>query len=170
MIAFPLVTERLLLRPMEPGDEEALHGIWSHPATLLPLSHHGPWPRRATSNRLAQKIAHQAAHGFAVWAACERDGGRVVGECGLQRLEGGAEIEVGWRMDPDVHGRGYASEAGRASLQAGFGALALDRIVAVIEPGNRASRRVAEKLGMEIAGHGRHYGRETLVYEARRGA
>jgi RimJ/RimL family protein N-acetyltransferase len=167
LIEPPLVTERLLLRPMEPGDEEAFHAIWSARPVLDALGEPGPWSRRATRDRLARKIAHQAAHGFGTWAVCEREGGRLVGEGGLQYLENGPEIEVGWRMAPAVWGRGYATEAARAWLDAGLRELALDRVVAVVEPDNVASRRVAEKAGMTRAGTGRHYGRAVVVYERR---
>ena len=153
------------MRPMEPGDEEALHEVWSHPAVLGSLEHDGTWPRSASRRRLEAKMAHQARHGFAIWAVLERDGGRIVGECGLQLLQGGPQVEVGWRIHPDVQARGYATEAARAALDAGFGQLGLDRIVAVVEPGNAASRRVTEKLDMTCTGSGRHYGREVLVYE-----
>jgi RimJ/RimL family protein N-acetyltransferase len=165
LIEFPLATERLLLRPMEPDDEDPLHEIWSHPSTLEFMSHRGPWPRRATRDRLAAKIAHQQKHGFSIWAVVQRADGRLAGECGLQLLEGGPEIEVGWRVHPDLRSRGYATEAARAALAAGFGTLGLDRIVAVTDPGNTASRRVMEKLGMRFVGPGRHYGAETVVYE-----
>jgi RimJ/RimL family protein N-acetyltransferase len=165
LIDFPLATERLLVRPMQPGDEDALHEVWSHPAVLAALDHDGPWPRAASRDRLATKMAHHERHGFAVWAVVERDGERVVGETGLQLLEGGPDVEVGWRMHPDVQGRGYATEAARAALAAGFGQLGLERIVAVADPGNAASLRVIEKLGMTFAGPGRHYGADMLVYE-----
>jgi RimJ/RimL family protein N-acetyltransferase len=166
LIEFPLVTERLLLRPMRRADEDALHEIWSHPTTLAALRHDGDWTRAMSRERIADKRAHQAYHGFSIWAVLERDGGELVGDCGLQMLEGGPDVEVGWRMAPDRRGRGYATEAGRAALAAGFGALGLERIVAVAHPANVASRRVMEKLGMTLVGPGRHYGGETVLYEA----
>jgi RimJ/RimL family protein N-acetyltransferase len=165
LIEFPLVTERLLVRPMEPGDEDALHEVWSHAAVLAALDHPGPWPRAASRDRLETKMAHQERHGFAVWAVAERDGGRLVGETGLQLLDGGPEVEVGWRIHPDVQRRGYATEAAGAALAAGFEQLGLERIVAVADPGNRASRRVMEKLGMTYAGMRRHYGSDMVLYE-----
>jgi RimJ/RimL family protein N-acetyltransferase len=166
LIEFPIATERLLIRPMEAGDEDGFHPIWSHPLVLEMIGYDGPWPRRATRDRLAQKIAHQERHGFAAWALCELATGRLVGECGLQHLEGGPQIEIGWRVDPALHGRGYASEAAARVLEVGFDVLGLERIVAVIDPVNAPSRRVAEKLGMTVTGRGRHYGADLLVYAA----
>lgn len=150
---------------MRRADEDALHEVWSHPSTLAALRHDGEWTRAMSRERIAEKRAHQAFHGFSMWAVLEQDGGELVGDCGLQMLEGGPEVEVGWRMAPDRRGRGYATEAGRASLAAGFDGLGLERIVAVTHPGNAASRRVMEKLGMTLVGPGRHYGGETVLYE-----
>jgi ribosomal-protein-alanine N-acetyltransferase len=165
LIEFPLVTERLELRPMRRADEDALHAIWSDPSTLSALDFHDEYTRQMTRDRIAEKRAHQAYHGYAIWTAVERVTGEVVGDCGLQLLEGGPDVEVGWRMAPDRRGRGYATEAGRKSLEVGFGALGLTRIVAVTHPENRGSRRVMEKLGMSLVGTGRHYGGETVLYE-----
>ena len=150
---------------MRRDDEEALHGAWSHPTTLEFIEPEGEWTRAMTQERIAEKRAHQAFHGFSIWAVVERATGEVVGDTGLQMLEGGPDVEVGWRMAPDRRGRGYATEAARAALAAGFGELGLDRIVAVTHPENAASRRVMEKLGMTLIGPGRHDGGETVLYE-----
>jgi [ribosomal protein S5]-alanine N-acetyltransferase len=165
LIEFPLVTERLLLRPMKPGDEDGLHAVWSHPDVLAALEEPAPWPRPASRHRLEAKMAHQERHGFAVWAVLERDGSRLVGETGLQLLDGGPEVEVGWRIHPDVQRRGYATEAAGAAIAAGLEQLGLERVVAVADPGNTASRRVMEKLGMTYVGPRRVYGRDMVLYE-----
>ena len=103
-------------------------------------------------------------------AASDRASGRVIGDCGLQMLEGGPQVEIGYKLARAVRGRGLAAEAGRACLAAGFDELGLERIVAVADPDNVASRRVMKKLGMTLMGRGRHYGSETVLYEIRRTA
>ena len=74
--------------------------------------------------------------------------GRLVGEAGLQELEAGPDVEVGYTLARAAWGRGYATEAARAVLRWGFAGLRLPRVVAVADPANRASLRVLEKLGM----------------------
>ncbi len=149
---------------MHHDDEDMLHAIWSDPRTLEFLFY-GDYTRELTQKRIADKRAHQAFHGFAIWTMLERETGDVVGDCGLQHLEDGPEIEIGWRVAPDRRDRGYATEAARAALAVGFRELGLERIVAVTDPRNSASRRVMEKLGMTFVGPGRHYGAETVLYE-----
>jgi ribosomal-protein-alanine N-acetyltransferase len=106
--------------------------------------------------------------GFAMAAVVERASGRVIGDCGLQPLEGGPDVELGYRLGSAYRGRGYATEAGRAWLTYGLETLGLERIVAVAWPENVGSWRVMEKCGMRRVGSGEHYGHETVVYEITR--
>jgi RimJ/RimL family protein N-acetyltransferase len=60
--------------------------------------------------------------------------------------------EIGYVFHPDHHGRGYATEAGRAALELAFVGLNAHRIVAYIDPRNTSSIKVAERLGMRSDG------------------
>jgi len=114
-------------------------------------------------------LRHQAEHGFGVWAAEERSTGRLVGEVGLQHLDGGPDVEIGWVVARDAWGRGYATEAAGAWLEAGFSDLGLERIVAVVLPANVRSRAIATRLGMTEAGTREAYGAEHVLFEKRAG-
>jgi RimJ/RimL family protein N-acetyltransferase len=163
-IGFPLETERLLIRPMEAADAPDVHVMYGDPSAFEHIAREPAEDVDETRTRIAEKVAHQEQHGFSIWAVCERASGRVVGECGLQMLEGGPDVELGYRMSHEVRGRGLATEAARACLIAGFDDLELERIVAVAQPENLASRRVMKKLGMTLMGLGHHYGAETVLY------
>ena len=160
-----MLTERLRLRPFRPADLDALHALWSDPEV-------GRWVGgthtdvRESEEELGEHLRHQADHGFAFWAVEDRATGEVVGEIGLQRFEGrGPEVEIGWAVAASARGRGYATEAAAAWIEAGFERLHLDRIIAVVLPDNMASRRICEHLGMRPAGMRHAYGHEHLVYE-----
>lgn len=73
-----------------------------------------------------------------------------IGWCGLKALPERQEIDLGYRFFPLAWGKGYATEAARATLQYGFEKLGLPRIVGRAMPGNRASWRVLEKCGMRF--------------------
>jgi ribosomal-protein-alanine N-acetyltransferase len=152
---------------MRRADAKALHAVYSDPSTARFLAGDPPATIDATIAHIERKMRHAAEHGFAPFAMVELESGRVIGECGLQLLEDGPEVELGYKLGREHRGRGYATEASRACLDHGFEQLALDRIVAVAWPENAASIRVMEKAGMTFAGHGHHYGHETVVYEAR---
>jgi RimJ/RimL family protein N-acetyltransferase len=176
-IAFPLETERLLIRPVDAAaDAPALHAVYGDPSTFRYMQREPAASVEETRELLAEKAAQQDKLGFSIWTVCERASERAVGVCGLQPLEGGPDIELGYHMEHAVRGRGLATEAGRACLIAGFDQLGLDRIVAVTAPENVPSRRVMKKLGMTLMGLGNHYGSPTVLYaitreeEARAGA
>jgi RimJ/RimL family protein N-acetyltransferase len=59
-------------------------------------------------------------------------------------------VEVGWRFDPGVWGRGYASEGARAALAEAFTTLGLEEVCSVPQSDNPASSRVCERLGMRF--------------------
>jgi len=64
--------------------------------------------------------------------------------------EEGPEIEIGWRLPRSCWGQGLASEAARSILNHGFVCLRLEQIVGVIDPDNRRSKAVANRLGFRI--------------------
>jgi ribosomal-protein-alanine N-acetyltransferase len=57
-------------------------------------------------------------------------------------------VEVGWRLAHEYWGRGYAPEAGRASLDYAFDVIGLDEVVSFTTVANLRSQRVMQKLGM----------------------
>ena len=95
---------------------------------------------------------HIAAHGFGFWAVEVLGTAPFIGFVGLQHVTFPAPftpaVETGWRLAREHWGRGYATEAARAALAHGFGPLALPEVVAFAVPGNTASRRVMERMGM----------------------
>jgi RimJ/RimL family protein N-acetyltransferase len=150
---------------MRPDDAALLHTMYRDPTTLEYIASDPPRAIEDTLAGIARRNAHQEQYGFALWSVVERASGSVVGECGLQMLEGGPDVELGYKLARGARGRGYATEASSAWIERGFGEIGLDRIVAVAWPDNVASRRVMEKVGMTLVGPGRHYGHETVLYE-----
>lgn len=93
--------------------------------------------------------------GFGPYAVVEKESGSVIGYCGLfyfPDINGREEVEVGYRLAKRYWGRGYATEAAIAVRDYGFCVLGLDRLVAMIDPGNIRSIRVAQKLEMTHEG------------------
>ena len=96
------------------------------------------------------------------WAMVERKTSEIVGTILLKPLPGDTRIEVGWHLAHKHWGRGLATEAGCGALVYGFDQLQLARIFAIVAPGNRASIRVCERLGMEDLGLTDQYHDMTL--------
>lgn len=144
-------TERLRLRGWAADDLDALAAIFAEPAFW-----HHPFGRGLSRDETERFIDRQldgwATQGFGLWAAELREEGVLIGFIGLTVPQWLPEVlpavEVGWRLHPAHWGRGLATEGGRASLEYGFEALGLDRIISIFTPANVASGRVMDKLGM----------------------
>jgi RimJ/RimL family protein N-acetyltransferase len=161
-----LTTERLVLRPPTLDDLPAWHAIY--------LDAEEVWygaPRSSLDEnrtRLERQMAHLEQHGFGMCAVELAASGETIGTAGLQHLEGGAEIEVGYRFLKEHWGHGYATESAQASIDFAFDELGLERIVAVALERNLASRRVLEKCGLREIGLVHAYGLEHVKYEIAR--
>ena len=167
-MTFLLETERLVLRPKSLDDLPFMHRLLSDPAVMRFVGDGRPRSLETVRELLLRHLDHQRVHGFSLWLVSERAGAEPIGDCGLMPLDGGPEIEVGYRFVPSAWGRGYASEAAAAALRYGFDVAGLDEIVAVAYPENTASRRVMEKIGMSYDGRGIYYGNDSVRYVIRR--
>lgn len=87
--------------------------------------------------------------GLGSWVARLRGTDEVVGNGGCTLL-GGEVWNIGYRIAGDHHGRGLATELARAGVETAR-VIAPDRpVIAYLVEHNRASARVAEKLGLEL--------------------
>ncbi len=143
-------TDRLLFRPLDRDDLDALAAIEADPEVMRYFPS-GPRTRAETARDLDRCIALQAAHGFSLWATIDRATGLLIGRCGLlpQSLGGRNEVEVAYMIARHRWGLGLATEAARALRDHAFGPLGLDRLVSIIHRDNLGSRRVAEKAGLK---------------------
>jgi RimJ/RimL family protein N-acetyltransferase len=163
-IRFPLLTQRLLIRPTVEGDAVALHAVWGNGEVTRHLGE--PLPTiEATGDLVAAKIAQQERDGLSLWTVEARATGAVVGTVGLQH-EDGPEIGLAFLFARASWGQGYGREAAAATLRAGFEQLGLDRIMSITEEANLRARRLMEAIGMHARGTARYYGTEWAFYEA----
>lgn len=65
-------------------------------------------------------------------------------------------LEIGWWGRTSHLGQGLITEGARAVLHWGFAALGARRIYAPVDEENAASRRLCERIGMELEGRLRH--------------
>lgn len=154
-IELPHETERLLLRPFEPGDLDALFDIHSREEVHRYL-YGEPLDIEQTKARLERKIANTKIekHGDALAIAVVlKSSGVLVGDLTLQLVsQAHKQGEIGFIIHPDHHGSGYASEAAGYLLDIAFRQLGLHRVSGQLEERNAASARVLEKLGMRREG------------------
>jgi RimJ/RimL family protein N-acetyltransferase len=145
-----LETERLILRQFHIFDGEVLDRIFGDPEVMLfgPGAQTQAWVR----DWLRDCLEDYRKLGFGPWAVVDKTGRTVIGYAGLFHfpdIAGQTEIEVGYRLARAYWGRGFATEAVVAIRDYAFDILCLPRLIALIDPQNTASIRVAEKTGMQ---------------------
>jgi RimJ/RimL family protein N-acetyltransferase len=148
---YPIRTERLLLRPLTADDADALLAYRSR-ADVCRYVPFEPMTREQITERIAGMWARTELTdpGQALTLGVEVAGtGELAGDVILfwhSREHAGGEL--GYVFSPGLSGRGYATEAARATLRLGFECLGLHRIIARIDERNEDSARLARRLGM----------------------
>jgi len=97
---------------------------------------------------IAMHIGHWGLRGYGQWALERKEDGASIGRAGLWNPPGWPGLEVGWKLARPTWGNGYATEAGAAAIEWTWATLDTDELISIIQPGNTASIRVAERLGM----------------------
>ncbi len=150
-----LATARLTLRPIEPGDWPAIHAFTSDAEVQryisgTPLSEQETRDLIATLRDWEQERPPRARPFVFVHTAANR----IIGFGGLYwtGVRERWQAELGYTLQRDCWGQGYATEAGAALLRLGFDEMRLHRIFAQCHPANTGSARVMQRLGMRYEG------------------
>ena len=151
-----LRTERLTLRKMLPSDAADMYSYASR-SDVTEYLLWSPHPsQKYTADYLKYIRSRYAVGDFYDWAVVENESGRMIGTCGFTRFDlphnGG---EIGYVLNPEFHGKGYATEAAERVIRFGFEELMLHRIEAKFMEGNASSLNVMKKLGMTFEGYKR---------------
>jgi [ribosomal protein S5]-alanine N-acetyltransferase len=149
MADFRLDTGRLQIRPWRDSDRPALERMVRDPEMMRYITHGRTWSDEEVDELLARQARHLEAHGICFGAVVWSETGEVVGMAGMQPHDDG-QFELGWWIWKDHWSRGFATEAAEALVAHARDVMGLRRLVAVIDPPNVASARVAEKLGMKF--------------------
>ncbi len=145
-----LETPRLALRRQIPKDLDALWELYCDPEVIRYIPDARKTREQAREELEWHMNGHRRRPELGLWATVLKGAGEFVGRCGLLpwMIEGCEEVEVAYAIGRRYWGRGLGSEAASAILHYGFDAPGLERLMCLTEPGNGASARVAEKIGM----------------------
>jgi [ribosomal protein S5]-alanine N-acetyltransferase len=174
VITLPIKTERLRIRPFEPDrDAEPLFELWGNAEAMRfvrpPSANVDEVRERLEAMLESNRSVEWSPNGWGIWALDDHESARLVGLVGLFPLaRKGPEIELAYHVVPSRWGRGYATEAGAALLDAAWRETDLDHVVAVAFEDNRASTRVMQKLGMTYEGPTTYLEHELVRYSIER--
>ena len=149
----PITTARLRIRALADADLDAVYAIVGDETVTAGATWFQP-DLDSCRAYLARRIANEAELGFSLWGVERLEEGDLIGLAGYFPHED--ELELGYALRADCWGRGYATEAALAVLDA---SRPLGRSVyATIRSTNARSLSVAEKIGLAPTG-------ETIVDE-----
>jgi RimJ/RimL family protein N-acetyltransferase len=153
---WPLRTARLLLRPFEGGDVDALYEIHSDKGVARYLYNEAR-TLEEVRDLVERKIAGAEVRHEGDWlsaAVVLHPTGELVGDISLLwASDAHHQGELGFVVHPARHGNGYATEAAGPVLRFAFETLGLHRVIGRTEARNLGSARVLQKLGMRREAH-----------------
>ena len=143
-------THRLILRNWLESDLEPFFKLNSDPNVMEFMPN---LLTREQSDEMAKSISNEfKLNGFGLWALEIKETGKFIGFTGLNRPKFASHftpcVEVGWRIQYESWGNGYATEAAQKALEIGFDKFDLEQIVSFTVPQNVRSINVMKKLGM----------------------
>lgn len=160
LLTLPIETPRLILRDFVSRDLEAVHAY----SSLPDVSRYLVWgPNTLLQSKdtirgflLDQKRKPRINFDLAIvrkGSARRGDGPKLIGGAGLKLADWENRTgDIGYVLHPDHWRQGYAQEAARALMEAGFREIGLQRIFATCDQRNTASARVMERLGLRREG------------------
>ncbi len=162
-----LETERFTIRQWKLDDAPPLSKIMSD-SRVHTYTGDTPWTMERTINYIQFMLDKnfrtlEAFHGACILKSSQT----LIGLTGLNPyLPKQPEIE--WQFGAPFWGNGYATEIGRAVIAAAFASTDIELIYGMVNPHNRASMRVMEKLGMTCLGLQDFRGEQDMFYKIER--
>jgi RimJ/RimL family protein N-acetyltransferase len=158
----PVLTGELVeLRPLQPGDFEALFAVAADPLI---------WEQHPAKDRYQEEqfriFFHEALDSRGTLIAVERRDRRIIGSSRFHGYdEEHSEVEIGWTFLARSHWGGrYNGEMKRLMLRHAF--KFVDRVVFLVGPDNRRSQRAVEKIGgVRVGSRLDAAGRDSIVYQ-----
>ncbi len=147
-------TKRLIIRLAQPEDAEA---IYSYRSDVVANRYQGWFPasveevRDYISNMPQTLDVADTCFQFAIIGVEEN---RLIGDMGIIFTNhSNTQAEVGCTLHTDYQGKGYATEALKAMVDYLFVKLGKHRIIASVDPRNKASIQLIERLGFRKEAH-----------------
>jgi len=158
-------TDRLILRPLGPGDMLALHDLCTMPGVRRYLWDDHVLSVEEIRDLLATNADLHAASGLGLWGARVRDDEKeLAGFVGYWYFRDPPVLELVFAVAEPRWRNGFATEMAQGLVAYGFDALDLEEIRASTDAPNRASIRVLEKAGFRSAGPDAAGGPDTITF------
>jgi RimJ/RimL family protein N-acetyltransferase len=150
MAKFSIDTERLRVREWFDTDVEPFYAMGQDAEVMEFLL---PIPTLDDARAfITRQHDRQTNFGYCLWAVERQADNAFLGFCGLQPGPTGTpledRLEIGWRLQRNAWGQGYAREAATACLDWAWTKINADSVWAITVPANKRSWGLMERLGM----------------------
>jgi len=143
-------TERLYLREMDIDDESGLSDIFCDPYSMR--YYPKPFDSDQVKNWILRNINSYAKYRHGLWAVVLKDSDLIIGDCGItiQEIDGENLPELGFHINKNYCGYGYATEAARACINYAFDEFGYNVLYSYTKSDNEPSIAVMKKNGMKF--------------------
>lgn len=150
--AIILDTRRLQLRVFDVhADAAVVLRLLNEPSFIEHIGDRGVrTPEDARRYLREGPVASCHTHGHGLLRVSLREGGTVIGMCGLVRRDTLPMPDLGFALLPEHWGRGYVQEASSAVLEHARTVLGIDEVLAITSIGNQRSMATLRRLGMTL--------------------
>jgi len=143
-------TERLFLRKLTEDDYDALYAVLGDSEIMS----HYPYTFDEKRVRvwIEKNIDRYETFGFGLFAACLKETGEMIGDCGLtmQNINGMIKPEIGYHFRKDMQRKGFAKEAASAVRDWAFENTPFQKIYSYMKKDNIPSSATAKSIGMKL--------------------
>lgn len=143
-----LKTERTIIRQLQKKDLKQFYLLCSNSEIVKYIGNGKPLTKEQVKNWIEKSKQNYQNFGFGCWAVTSQNN-EFIGYCGLVYPPNSKDIEIIYALAKEQWGKGLASEIVKAVTKYAIEQLKLEKIVATIDPNNKASIKVIEKAGFQ---------------------
>lgn len=144
-----IFSERLILRELNTDDAPFILELLNDPDFHRYIGDRGIRTLDDAENYIQQGPAvSYAQHGHGLYLVMRREDEAKLGICGLIKRDTLPCEDIGYAFLPAWRGQGYGIEAAQAAIKDGREWLGIERVIAIVTPGNERSVALLGKLGL----------------------
>jgi RimJ/RimL family protein N-acetyltransferase len=163
-----LYTKRLNIRPITIDDAPFILKLMNSPKWLKYIGDRNVHSIEEAETYIKEKALSQfKKHGHTNNVVIRKEDQTKIGTCGIYHRDGKDEVDIGFAFLPPYEGKGYAFEASNELMKFAKNQLKLNSIKAYTLEENKSSRKLLERLGLELVGTGNlpNNDEELLMYQ-----
>lgn len=147
---YEIETDRLIMRPLAESDFDDFAALHADEEAMA-MMRHGHLDRGAARRLFDLYRSAWAEEGIGMWRLAPKAHPETfAGVAGFWVRDDGIGIALRYALPIGWRRQGFAREAAKAALDYGFREHGLERVVAVVQPGNPRSRMVLHEAGMKL--------------------